>query len=78
MATKKEVQALQAMLDERDKQIAELETAILHIKSHVLEEIGKELPSDDARQVFATFAGRCQDREELVMLVRAISRLDHE
>lgn len=78
MATKKEVQALQAMLDERDKQIAELETAIEHIKAHVLEEIGMALPSDEARKVFATFAERTQNREELVMLIRAISRIDHE
>lgn len=78
MATKKEVQALQALLEERDKQIAELQSAIEHIKTHVLEEIGEALPSDEARAVFTKFAPRMQTREEMVMLIRAIARIEDE
>lgn len=78
MATKKEIQALQALIEERDKQIAELHDAIAQIEQRVLDEISLKLPNDEARQFFAMMSPRTKNRDELVLLIRAIARLEND
>jgi len=76
MATKKEIQELENKLDIANREIDELNNRIASLKEEVLREIAITLPSVEAKKLFVSFAPLAQTREHMILLVRALSRIE--
>jgi hypothetical protein len=65
--------AYKAKYEEAQARIAELEKQINDMTN--LDGMSASLTNADAKEVFVTLVDRCQNRAEVSMLVRALSRL---
>jgi len=65
--------AYKAKYEEAQARIAELEKQINDMTN--LDGMSSSLTDEDAKEVFVTLVDRCQNRAEVSMLVRALSRL---
>jgi len=65
--------AYKAKYEEAQARIAELEKQINDMTN--LDGMSSSLTDEDAKEVFVSLVDRCQNRAEVSMLVRALSRL---
>lgn len=76
MATKKELQEVQDKLTAANQQISELNKRIDSLKQDVLAEISETLPSMEAKKTLTTLAPLTRNKEEMILLIRALSRIE--
>lgn len=74
MTKYKEVaQELEAELAKRLDEIQTLKVQLSMLESDFVD--SADLPSDEAREILRLFAGKASNRHEVVLLVRALSKL---
>jgi hypothetical protein len=62
-------------LELRSQEISFLKAQLAAMEGNFVENMGKSLESEEAREILRRFAGKASDRAELVLLVRALSKL---
>lgn len=72
---KQMAQEAEAKLTAKQSEISELYARIEAIEKDILSEIAVTLPTEEARSVLHIFSSRAQNKEELVLLIRALSQL---
>lgn len=76
MATKKELQEVQDKLDAANREIDSLNQKIESLKVEVIAEIGETLTAEDAKETLTALAPLTRNKEEMILLIRALSRIE--
>ena len=69
------VEAADRVIEEQANTIAHLQMQISNYQNRFVEVAGENMESEDAREILRLFAPYAQDKNQLVLLVRALSKL---
>jgi hypothetical protein len=75
MKYKEKSEQLEKELQDRSQEISFLRTQLNAFEEQFNAAIGGQLDSEEAREVLRRFASKAESREELVLLVRALSKI---
>lgn len=75
MKYKEKSEQLETELHGRIQEIEFLKTQLASFEESLVKGIGPQLDSEDAREILRLFAGKATTRDELVLLVRALSKI---
>lgn len=72
---KKVAAELETRVDDLAAENARLMERIEFLQSGIIDEMGGALSNDDAKEVLAKFADRARTKEELLLLIRTLTRV---
>lgn len=72
---KKMAQELEAKVSDLLTEIEGLHAQLDMLGSDFIDSVGASLPSDEAREILRMFSSKASNRHEVVLLVRALSKL---